>query len=131
MPPGRSPAEPGPGDVPADREADHAPDLGEAVLVQGEERHGVVVEGKPRAAALDEVALAGELSVDHGDDDAVMGGGQAAVDAGEVAIVDAGPAHAVAADLHQEGGRRVRHEPARQLQGAFEEVVGRARKARA
>ena len=43
--------------------------------------------------------------------------------------MDAGAAHALAADLHQEGGRRVRHEPARQLERALEEVVGRAWKA--
>lgn len=55
-------------------------------------------------------ALDGQLTVDVGDDDASVLGGDAAINHQFVSIGDAGIAHGPAVDFHDEGVARVAHQ---------------------
>ena len=115
--------------MPADREAHHAPDHALAELVDREGGQVRIAEGEAGDVAVDHEALAAHLAFDRRDDDAAVARLEAAIDAGEVAAVDAGPFHRRATDPPQEGGGRVRHEPAGQFERAFQEVIGGGREA--
>ncbi|KQQ20247.1 hypothetical protein ASF56_20200 [Methylobacterium sp. Leaf122] len=75
-----------------------------------------------RAVAFDHHALDRHLAIDGRHDDTAVARLQAAIDAGKIPVENPGIAHRVAPDAPEKGGRWVRHEPARQLEGILDEA---------
>jgi hypothetical protein len=103
---------------------DHAPNLNSLTILGVDYWESRVLRLETDAAAMRVQSLAGEIAIDHSDDDVPVLRSDCLIHQYDRAIQDACVAHGVAPDTHEKGGLRVTHKLAHELNALDLVVLG-------